>query len=235
MKTNKVIISGIVLLISGWVACCSATFAQDQGKAKRNWVKLGADFGLAYINPEDINALFEEWYNSIGAMVQDEFFKGIHLGFSGTGYVSVIPVKFFEMRPQYEYGYYPYLVLNEEGTELSVKIISQRPGISGNFILGPVRIGGGVYKYFSEINWTDDHYQFSDTWKGNTIGYDAFIGLNKITSDHFGWSFTFIYQYAVIEELTNKNDQLVVFAKDLDPLILDLSGFCFKLGFYIAF
>jgi hypothetical protein len=224
-----------LILIIVLVNFCTLTYSQDSVRHKRNWVKVGADFGLSYINPKDVNSLFDYWYNSINVIVEDEFFKGIHLGLSGTGYISIIPVRFFELRPQYEYSYNPYLVMIEEGSDLSVKIKTQKPGISGNFIFGPVRIGGGIYKYYSRIEWSDDLYQFSDTWKGNTIGYDAFFGLNKKTSDHFGWSFTFIYQYSVIEELTNKDNQVVVFAEEKDNLTLDLSGFSFKLGFYVAF
>ena len=39
----------------------------------------------------------------------------------------------------------------EEGTDLDVKITCQKPGVSANLIFGSVRIGGGVFKYYSQI------------------------------------------------------------------------------------
>ena len=222
----------IIILILG---VCINAYGQDKSASQNNWIKLGIDFGISYMNPEEINSLFDCWYNSVGVVVEDEFFKGIHLGISATGYIALVLFNVFEIRPQFQYSYAPYLVMIEEAGDLDVKIVSLAPGGSANFILGPVRIGGGIFRYYSVIDWKDSYYQFDGTWKGGAIGYDAFIGLNKIRSKHFGWSFTFIYHYAVIDELTNSNDQTVIIVDENKNLALDLSGYEFKFGFNIGF
>ena len=76
---------------------------QSMVKSYRNWIKFGIDFGISYFNPKDVNSLIDNWYSSIGITVKNEISKSIHLGLSGTGYISFIPFEYFEIRPQYEY------------------------------------------------------------------------------------------------------------------------------------
>lgn len=232
MKTN---LSKRVFLVLAFINICITNYAQDTIRIHRNWIKIGGDIGLSYIDPNDINSLFDYIYNAKGIEIQDEILKGIHFGYSGDVYISIIPFKFFELRPQIEYSNYPYTTIVDKQSDINVKILNLKPGISANFIFGKVRIGGELFKYQSIIGWKDDFYHFDETWKGNTQGYNIFIGFNSKSSRHFGWSSTIIYEHAIIDELKNSRYQVINIAENNKNFTLDLSGFRYKLGFYFAF
>jgi hypothetical protein len=174
------------------------------------------------------------WLTSTETNIDISILKGIHLGLSGTAYTSITLFKFFEIRPQYGYSYSPYIMLNGEGGLLRANITYETLGISSNILFGSFRVGGGINEYYSRINWKDDYYKYHDTWKGNTLGYNLFVGIDRNRSKHRGRTYTLLYKNAIVDKSTNRNKHTVKDTGDNKDLALNLSGFEFKIGFYFG-
>jgi hypothetical protein len=229
-KNNQRLLTISLLL----VASCFFSYAQDIEKTKNNWLKLGLDYGLSYTNPTEINNQIGSWLTSATPVVDYNFWKGIHLGFAGNAYASITILKLLEIRPQYGFSYAPYFMLTEEAKTLNVNIIYESLGLSSSIHLGRFEFGGGVDKYYSRINWKDDSFNFSDCWKGNTIGFNAFIGIDRNRSKHKGVTYTLLYRNATVNQLINENNHIVKNAKDNKDVALNLSGLELKIGFYFG-
>lgn len=217
------------------IASCINSYAQDVGKTKNNWLKLGLDYGLSYTNPAEVNNQIGSWLISTTPVANYNFWKEIHLGFAGNAYASITILKLFEIRSQYGFSNAPYFMLTEKAKIFNINIIYETLGLSSSFHLGRFEIGGGVDKYYSRINWIDESFNFSDSWKGNTLGYNFFIGIDRNKSKHKGVTYTLLYRNATVNQLINENNHIVKNVKDNTDVALNLSGLELKIGLFFGF
>jgi hypothetical protein len=224
----------ILMLVSLPLTTLAQDLESKNTKSKRNWLKFGADFGLAYSNPKEINSLVSNWLMSSDPLLNSKLWEGIHFGFSGTLYSSVTVLRILEIRPQYGFSYSPYFMMTNNAEFFNSNITFEFLGMSAGICLGPLRFGGGLDKYYSRINWKDDFYRFDDIWRGNSFGFNAYVGLDRHGSKHGGTTYTLIYRNALIEELINQNDHIVTSADGNRNVGLGLTGFEFRIGFYFG-
>ena len=241
MKIDTLIIKLILCTLFIFPAYCTLLGQLNDSislKTKTHYklLKIGLDGGVAYYNPKDVNSLIDNWLNSNGTVVRDKLITGIHLGFSVNGYLAVSPLKFFDIRPEISYNYIPKIFKYDYGSKaLNISITSYSPGISVNFFLESWRLGGGLFKYYSQIKWKDYEKDFNDTWKGDNLGYHVYLGVNPKISSNFRMSITFMYRNIVIKELKNENSQVLKIPSEDRNFMLDLTGFEFRIGFYFSF
>lgn len=241
MKNKKSIIKLIFCSLFVFFACSNVLGQSNDSisykvKTPYKLLKIGLDGGIAYYNPKDVNSLIDNWLNSFGTVVGDKLITEIHLGYSVNGYLAISPLKFFDIRPEFSYNYIPKIFKFEHGSKaLDISISSYSPGISANFFLDIWTLGGGLFKYYSQINWNDNENEFNDTWKGDDLGYHVYLGINPKTSSNFGMSITFMYRNIVVEELKNENSQVLKISSEDRNFMLDLIGFEVRIGFYFSF
>lgn len=236
---NKVSYFYKILLLSIFLSLITTiSYSQQSDKQKnynRNYFNIGIDGGLIYFDPKDINSLIDSWFNSVGSIDQEGVKTDIHIGYSISGFISFLPLKFIEIRPAFEYFEASKKFDLEDNKDLNIKIQSYSPGISANFVLGVLRIGGSYFKSYAMVDWNDKFIPFNDVWDGSCWGYNIFCGLNAKLSNHSGMSFNFIYNNVLIEELRNKYDQVIRINDESRNFNLDLTGFELNFGIYVTF
>ncbi|TNF41343.1 MAG: hypothetical protein EP310_07455 [Bacteroidetes bacterium] len=209
----------------------TSLFAQEDKESKRSFISPGIELGMSYMNPEEANSVFNSWLYERYDVIE-EFSGGIHLSVSVTGYVSVSPVEFFEIRPQYEISYAPYLLFASDGTRMNINIVSHSPGATAGFILGSFRFGGGISNYSSTVEWYDLVGKNDDKWKGTALSYQFYIGFQSRPYNKTGFSLKLCYQNTVIDQLKDSAGQVVKNSSGLNDLSLNLSGIALKFGFH---
>ncbi len=225
----------IILLHSFVSGQKSDTLSKNQ-RTPHKFFKIGLEGGIIYTDPKDVNTSIESWVNSIGSSTRGKLYQDIHIGLVANGYIALTPVKFLDIRPEFEYSYIPKSFKFDYGSKaLDIGISSYSPGISVNFLLGVWRLGGGFFNYYCNIKWEDFQNDYSDTWKGDNFGYQVYGGINPKTKSNVGMSINFVYRNIVIEELRNSNNQVVMEEGEDRNFKLDLSGFEFRLGLYYKF
>ena len=231
---KKLVIFVRILLVLLIILVHLNALGQKETRDTFKIVQPGLEFGLSYMNPEEINAVFNSWITSLGYILADDFSGGIHLGISGAGFLMIRPAKFLEIRPLYEVIDAPYLMFSSDGQRYNINILSHGPGISAGLIAGAFRMGGGITRNFSTINWNDLVFDNDDRWKGKTNGYHVYIGYNSDPDKSMSYTISLEYQNIMTNQLLDSDNQIVTEWDSSNKLRLNLSGFALKFGYYFG-
>ena len=189
-------------------------------------------FGIAgeagVFRPADVDALIDSWLVGQGLDGVRDLDGRIELGFSS--YLAVAPLSWIEIVPEVEYRHAPFFFLPVDSGDLAVSLNSVAFGASANLRLGRVRLGGGVFKHFAQLDWDDPTLSFSDSWKGNDYAYRARISFLRSVGRHSAFLTSLTYRHAVVGELLNQDGQILEYLPEGRPFELDQSSLTLGLG-----
>lgn len=249
MKTNTGTVTAVMgTIVSSLFIITTSVPAQQDPSSRNLYYKLGLEGGLGFVSPDDVNKFIDEW-TVLPITVQGT--KDVKLNFNISGYLGLMVGDLIEIRPEVGFFIAPKSISYWCGSDLDILIWSICPGISAN--LTPkidkgmrLQFGVGLFEYFAAVKWKGEEIfpdpwgapqtqEFSETWKGNKLGIHATVGLDLQILPNFGFSLSALFKHANIDELKDEQDQVVKWNGIGENFSLDLSGFEFRLGGYLAF
>ena len=221
-----------------------STLLGQQSPQKSLQIRIGAEGGLAFINPEDINEFIEDWTSSYSVIMMQGTDE-IKVGFNGSGYLSLLLQDMIEIRPELGYFIAPKFIMISGGEDLDVILSAFHPGVSAS--LAPrinkgfrPKFGAGIFQYFGSVN-VEPQSGPSTTFTGSKLGFHISAGLELQLFDKLSVTATVLYKHVKIDELKNDDDQVWELV-EYDPFSssrstvqskkigLDLSGVEFRMG-----
>ncbi len=197
--------------------------------------KFGIESGVGLFKPDDINQLVENWLESQYGFVYNNSDIKIRPDLIFNSYLAYSLHEYVELRLDFEYVYSPAVFDSFISDDLNIAIMSYSPGVSVNLKWEIFQFGGGIFRYYSLIEWEDKIFNYIDTWQGDNYGFHLNAGISLQMSSHLGFSSTILYRSITIKELKDKNNRVLIHIPENRNFTLDISGFEFRMGLFYTF